>query len=43
MEIDNRVEEDPTDNMPLYYEIKGEDIEVQKEEIVASPEPSETD
>ena len=41
-EIDNEVEEDPVDNMPLHSETKGEDIEVQKEEIIAAPKPSET-
>ena len=29
--------------MPIHSETKGEDIDVQKEEIVAAPEPSEID
>ena len=41
--IDNGVEEIPTDNMPLYSQTKGEDLEVQKEEIVVVPEPSKID
>ena len=41
--IDNRVEEDPANNMPLHFDTKGKYIEVQKEKIVAAPEPSEID
>ena len=33
-ENENRVEEIPEDNMPLHDEIKGDDIEMQKEENV---------
>ena len=35
-EIDNGVHVNPIDNMPLYTEIKGKDIEEQKEDISAS-------
>ena len=42
-ETENGVEEIPADNMSLHSETKGEDIEVQKEEIIVAPEPSEID
>ena len=41
-EIDNGVEENPADNMPLYITTKGGDREEQKEDILA-PIPSETE
>ena len=41
-EIENGVEEDPIDNVPLHTEIKGEDIEEPKDEISASAQ-SKTD
>ena len=40
----NGVEEDPTNNMPLFSEVKGKDIkELKKVETVVAPTPSETD
>ena len=36
------MEENPIDNMPLYFETKGEDIE-EKIEDISGPIPSETD
>ena len=42
-EIDNGVEKDSIDNMPLYFETKGEDVKVQKEELFATPESSKTE
>ena len=42
-ETENGVEEDPVDDMPLHSEIKCEDIEMQKEENVVAPAPSEID
>ena len=41
--IDNAVDEDPVDNISLHSETKGKDIEVQRKEIVAAPEPFEID
>ena len=42
-ENENGMEEIPEDNMPLLDGTKGDDIEMQKEENVKAPEPSETD
>ena len=42
-ENENRVEEIPRNKMPLYSEIKGEDIEEPKEEIVETSTSSEID
>ena len=40
--INNEVEDNPVNNMPLHPETKGEDIEEKKEDILA-PAPSEID
>ena len=41
-ETENGEEEIPENKMPLYSEIKGEDIEEPKEKIVEAPKPSKT-
>ena len=41
--IDNGVEEDLVDNMPLHSKTKGEDIVEEKEEISVVPIPSKID